>query len=479
LEKGSGKMDITPVINGERIESIETYTLYNKYSGEEIAVVNVADEAAVTKAIDVAEATFENDVLTPYERYTILSKASALINDRKEEFARDLVLEVGKTIREARVEVDRAVQTLLLSAEEAKRLTGEQIPINASPGSENKFAYYVRAPLGVVCAITPFNVPLNLACHKLGPAIAAGNTVVWKPASNTPINAFKLLEVLTEAGLPKGYVNLVYGSGSKLGSLLLNDQRIAKYTFTGSPSVGKWIKENSGLRSVSLELGNNSPNIVHHDADIEKAAEKCVRWGLSLAGQACISVQRIYVHQAIKEDFTEAMVRYASKVRVGDPMDEDTDMGPLISGGEADRVLNWIEEAREQGARILIGGEREGNAIKPTIIDNVDKDMKIICQEIFGPVITLIYYSDIDEAIKLANDSEYGLQSAVFTKDIKTAMYVSKKLKTGGVVINDGSTYRADLMPYGGIKNSGLGKEGPAYAIKEMTYVKPIIFDLS
>lgn len=471
-------MIINSIINGVEYVGEEKVKIYNKYSNEVIAEVSFADEENVRRAIKIAEETFDNKRLSKYERYTILRNASDIVKSRKEELASDLVKEVGKTIREARVEIDRAVQTLLLSAEEAKNLTGEQIPIDATPNDENKIAYYSREPLGVICAITPFNVPFNLACHKIGPAIAGGNTVVWKPATDTPITAYKLMEILKEAGLPDGFVHLLYGSGSKLGDIFVSDPRIAKFTFTGSPAVGKWLKENSGFRSVSLELGNNSPNIIHEDADIDLAAQSCVKWGYANAGQTCISVQRVYVHENIIESFKDKMISYTKKLVIGDPMNEETDMGPMINVREIDRVEKWIEEAVRGGAKIVLGGTRQDNVFYPTIVEDVNESMKLVCEEIFGPVIVLISYSDLDQVIKKANDSDYGLQSAVFTQDIDTALYVANKLRSGGVVINDGSTYRADLMPYGGIKASGIGKEGPKYAIKEMTYMKPIIINL-
>ena len=472
-------MQIGLVINGEKIKADNQYKVLNKYDGEAIAEVSIATPSLVHEAVTVAENAFNNNPLTPYQRYEILLIASNILIDKKEEFAKVIAMEVGKTIKEARVEVERAAQTLIASAEEAKRINGEKIPVSAIPGNEKKVAYYQREPLGVICAITPFNIPLNLSCHKIGPAIAAGNTVVWKPASTTPINASMLIDVLTEAGLPKGHVNLLYGSGSELGDLLLSDQRISKYTFTGSPAVGEDIKAKSGLRNVSLELGNNSPNIVHHDADVKDAAQQCAKLGFSNAGQVCISVQRVYVHKDIKDEFKKEIVEYTKNIKVGNPLDEAVGMGPMISEREASRVSDWIEEAKGNGANVLVGGQRKGPLVSPTIIENVNDNDKLSCEEIFGPVIVINYYDDIDEVVQLANDSKYGLQAALFTKDIKLAFNVSNQLKFGGVIINDASAYRADVMPYGGIKHSGIGREGPKYAIEEMTYMKAIVIDLS
>ncbi|PES95260.1 aldehyde dehydrogenase [Priestia megaterium] len=470
--------DLNSVVNGQLVKGTKTVKVLNKFNNEVIATVSFVNKESVNNAIDVALEKFKSDKLSKYERYTILRKASDLIQERKEELAQDLSREVGKTIKESRVEIDRAVQTMLLSAEEAKNLAGEQIPIDATPNNDKKVAYYVRAPLGVICAITPFNVPFNLSCHKIGPAIAAGNTVVWKPATDTPITAFKLLEILREAGLPDGYVNLLFGSGREMGEYFTKNNKIAKFTFTGSPAVGRWLKENSGLRNVSLELGNNSPNIVHFDADIDLAAKSCVKWGFANAGQTCISVQRVYVHKDILKSFKEKLIQYTSELKVGDPLDENTDMGPMINPREIDRVESWINEAKANGANVFYGGQRDRNILYPTLIENVNSSMKLVCEEIFGPVITLMEYEKLDEVIELANDSDYGLQSAIFTKNINTALYAAEKITSGGIVINDGSTYRADLMPYGGIKNSGIGKEGPKYSIQEMTYIKPIIIHL-
>lgn len=466
------------IIGDQNIFTGVEFPVYNKYTGDILAYVSTAEKKHVEQAVGTAYETFQRDTLTPYQRYEILNKAAQLIKERKEEFARTLVFEVGKTIHEARVEVDRSIQIMILSSEEAKRISGEVVPIGSSPGNENKIGYYIRCPIGVICAITPFNLPLSLSCHKIGPAIAAGNTVVWKPASETPLSAYLLMKVLADAGLPPGYVNLICGSGSTVGQWLLEDERIGKYTFTGSSEVGRRIKERSGLRSVSLELGNNSPNIVHHDADLDLAAKMCTTRGFTNAGQACISVQRIYVHKDIKEPFLNKLAEYTSKLKVGDPLDESTDIGPLINSKEADRIKAWIDEAVAQGAKIVVGGEKRGSFITPTILDNVTPEMKVCCQEVFGPVLSVMTYEDIDEAIAESNNTDYGLQSAIFTSNINTAMYAVKKLHTGGVIINDASTFRADLMPYGGVKNSGIGREGPRYAIEQMTELKMVVINL-
>jgi acyl-CoA reductase-like NAD-dependent aldehyde dehydrogenase len=466
------------IIGAQEIFTEKEFQVYNKYSGEVVSTVSIAERLHVDQAISTAFETYKQDKLTPYQRYEILNKTAQIMKERREEFARTISLEVGKTIKEARVEVDRSIQVMILSSEEAKRIAGEIVPIESGPGNENKMGYYIRCPIGVICAITPFNLPLSLSCHKVGPAIAAGNTVVWKPASDTPLSAYLLIQALSDAGLPAGYVNLICGSGSTVGEWLLEDHRIGKYTFTGSSGVGKHIKEKSGLRSVSLELGNNSPNIVHHDADLDLAAKMCTLRGFINAGQTCVSVQRIYVHQSVKEEFIGKLSEYTSQLKVGDPLDDTTDVGPLISLKEANRVKEWIDEAVDQGARIVYGGEQKGEIVIPTILDHVTNEMKVACQEVFGPVVTVMPYEDLDDAIEQSNNSDYGLQSAIFTTNINTAMYAVKKLDTGGVVINDASTFRADLMPYGGIKDSGIGREGPKYAIEQMTNLKMVVINL-
>lgn len=466
------------LINGQFVETEEKISVYDKFTGEVAAVTSKATKDHVFEAVGVAESTFRRKEISPFQRYEILERSSRILAKRKEEVALALVQEVGKTIKDARGEVDRAVQTLLLSAEEAKRIYGEVLPLSASPGSENRMCYTVRIPIGVIGAITPFNYPLNLAAHKVAPALAAGNTVVLKPASATPLSTFLLAEILTEAGLPPGHLNIITGSGSQVGDWLLEDKRIGKYTFTGSAEVGEYIKAKSGLRRVSLELGNNSPNIVHEDADITQAAQLCALRGFSTAGQACISVQRIYVARQVLTPFLNELKTFTEGLIVGNPYDECTDIGPMISVEEATRVEYWVREAVEQGAKLISGGKREDAIFYPTILTDVKPEMKVVCQEVFGPVVTVIPYDDIDEAIDMANDTEYGLQAGIFTRDLNIAMKATQQLHMGGVIVNDTSTYRADLMPYGGVKNSGIGREGPRYAIEDMTELKVVVYNL-
>jgi acyl-CoA reductase-like NAD-dependent aldehyde dehydrogenase len=398
--------------------------------------------------------------------------------DRQSELASIISQEVGKNIKEAMGEVARSSQTLLISAEESKRVMGEIVPVTGSPGNENRRAWTIRVPRGVVCAITPFNFPLNLTCHKIGPAIAAGNTVVYKPASATPIIGARLCEIMTEAGLPAGYLNMVLGPGAVAGDALARDNRIAFYSFTGSSEVGMKLKTTVGLRPISLELGSNSPTIVHSDADLNKAVEACTRFAFANAGQVCISVQRVYVNRPVYDEFCKRAVSITGTLKVGDPLDPANDLGCMISEYEAERTMEWINEAVTGGAEVLIGGRRRGPFMEPTILTNVLPEMKCVCNEIFAPVFSIIPYDTIDEAIALANDSRYGLQAGVFTNSLDIASRCAEELEVGGVIINDVSAFRTDLMPYGGWKESGTGKEGPRYAIEEMTEEKIVVIKI-
>ncbi|MEG6584824.1 aldehyde dehydrogenase family protein [Dendrosporobacter sp. 1207_IL3150] len=463
-------------INGEWNITDEKISVINKATGDTIAFISVADEAAVKAAVDAAERAFKTVKMEPYQRYTILMKASHILMEKQVEMAEILAKEVGKPIKEAMAEVARAQQTLILSAEEAKRITGEMVPLEGAPGCGDRWAFTMRMPVGIVCAITPFNFPLNLACHKIGPALAAGNTVVYKPATVTPLSAVLLCEIFAEAGLPDGYLNLVTGSGSKLGKLLTEEQRINFYSFTGSPAVGKTLLKNAGFRRVALELGSNSANIVHYDADINVTAELCAKHAFANAGQVCISCQRVYVHHSVYEAFCDKAASFTKKLVMGNPLDTATDIGPMISEQEAVRAEQWLNEAVARGAKILVGGSRNGAWFEPTILTDVEPDMNIVCMEAFAPIFSIIPYDTIEEAIDYVNDSVYGLQAGVFTNTLEIARLCAMKLETGGVIINDGATFRTDNMPYGGIKESGIGREGPQYAVKEMTEEKLIVF---
>ncbi|PWU66965.1 aldehyde dehydrogenase family protein [Gracilibacillus dipsosauri] len=465
-------------IDGKWINTEDTLEVLDKYSQKPFAKVSKASENDVDLAISSALEAFETKNLSPYDRYKILQKSSELLLANKEDLAKTIVLEAGKPLKQARSEIDRSAQTFLIAAEEAKRIHGEGVPVEAAPGSENRLAFTIKVPVGVIGAISPFNFPLNLVAHKIAPALAAGNAVVLKPASKTPISALKLAKILEEAGLPAGLLQVLVGSGSTVGKLMMDDERIALYTFTGSAKVGLQLKQETGLNRLILELGNNSPVIIDKEADLNHAAKTLAGQSFAFAGQVCISVQRIYVHETIKDIFLEKLISEINQLQVGDPNDPETDVGPMIDVKEAERAEKWIQEAVEKGARIAIGGEREGALLKPTILTNVQPQFRVVCEEIFAPVASVIPFHDLDACIREVNQSDYGLQGGIFTQNLDTAFYAAKNVEVGGFMINDGSQYRVDLMPYGGVKDSGNGKEGPKYSIEEMTEERLIVMNL-
>lgn len=467
-------------INGKKVTTRTKESVLNKATGEPFATICIAGSKEVTAAVDAAEAAFASVKLTPYQRYEIIMKAASLMMGRQKEFAENLCREAGKPIKDAMGEIARAYQTLILSAEEAKRLTGEMIPIQGAPGCEKRIAYTKRLPLGVVAAITPFNFPVNLACHKIGPALAVGDTVVYKPATATPITGAMLCEVFAEAGLPAGCLNLVMGRGGAIGKLLTADQRIKMFSFTGSVPVGKTLQAEAGFRRVALELGSNSANIVHKDVkekDIPKIAAMCAKYAYTNAGQVCISCQRVYVQKKIYKKFCKAAVKFTKTLTVGDPLDPKTDIGPMIEEKEARRIEDWVKAAKKAGAKVLVGGKRQGSYYLPTVLTGTKDQMDVICKETFAPVFSIMPYEDIEEAIAEVNNSHYGLQAGVFTTSLEVAHLCADKIETGGVIINDGSTFRMDNMPYGGVKDSGIGKEGPEYAVRELTQEKLIVLN--
>lgn len=466
-------------IGGRWEAAAETMPVKHKYTGETLARVGVASREDVRRAVDAAERAFREQRPSPRERAAWLLRTAELIEAHREELGRLIAREAGKPLKEALTEAGRAVNTFTVAAEEAKRIAGELVPIEADPGSEGRFAFAMRVPIGVVAAISPFNFPLNLVAHKVAPALAAGDTVVLKPASATPLTAIRLVELLSEAGVPAGRINLVTGPGSPVGDYLVADPRPALVTFTGSAAVGEQIKARSGLKRVTLELGNNSPNIVHGDADLDLAADRLARQAFLSAGQKCISVQRIYVQRPVLEPFLERLERVTAQLVVGDPEDPATDVGPMISEREAERVEGWIREAVEAGARVLAGGRRRGALLEPTILLDVTPEMKVVCMEAFAPIVTVTPYDTLDEALRYANDTPYGLQAGIFTSSLEVAMRAARELEFGGVIVNDSSAYRADLMPYGGVKGSGIGREGPRYALQEMTELRTVVFNLA
>jgi acyl-CoA reductase-like NAD-dependent aldehyde dehydrogenase len=465
------------LIGGSWIETSEKIEVFHKYTGKLIGTVGKPSKEQLDLAVQNAKETFRSVKLTPFERSQILLNMAQNLREHKRELALILTRETGNTIRESLAEIDRCVFSFTACADEAKRIVGEVLPINGMNGNENKFGYTMRVPVGVVCAITPFNGPLNLASHKVAPAIAAGNTVVLKPSPTTSLSAVRFVQLLKDAGLPDGYINLVFGDAD-VGTWLLQNPNINFYSFTGSPEVGRKIKQETGLRRVALELGNNSATIVCSDADVDLAAELCTKKAVWKAGQVCISVQRVYVHETILERFQNKAKEVMESLKVGDPEDETTDVGVMHSKEAAERIDQWIKEAVDSGAEVVTGWNRKETMFKPTILTNVKPEMKVVCKEIFAPVLSIIPFNDIEEVVRQVNDSEYGLQAGVFTNDIETAFYLSKVIEVGGVNINETSNWRADVIPYGGIKNSGIGREGPKYTIEEMTEIKVVTFNL-
>jgi acyl-CoA reductase-like NAD-dependent aldehyde dehydrogenase len=467
------------LIAGEWVEGVSTFTVVNKFTGDPVAVVSAASREQVSQAVHAATSAFERQRLAPYTRYEILRRASDLLESRRAEFIATIVAESGFTVTDAEGEVARGIQTLLLCAEEAKRMNGEVVPIDGAPGQEHRMAFTIRRPVGVVCAITPFNSPLNTVCHKVGPAIAAGNTVVLKPAMQTPLTAELLCRVLEEAGVPAGHLNLVQGDGAQVGTWLLEEPRFAFYTFTGSTAVGRIIQRTIGLRRSQLELGSISSTIVCEDADLARAVPRCVSASFRKAGQVCTSVQRLYVQKSILETFVAALVEATVKARVGDPRDASTLVGPMISTGEAERASAWVKEAVAQGARLACGGRNEGALFFPTILVDVTSRMRVMCDEIFAPVISIVPFESLDCVISEINATPYGLAAGVFTTNINTAMQAARQLNVGTIHINETSSSRVDVMPYGGIKDSGFGREGPKYAMHEMTNEHLITWSLN
>ena len=390
------------------------------------------------------------------------------------DLAKTIAAEAGKALKFARAEVDRAISTFTIASEEAKRIHGETFPLDAVPSGEGYFGFWVRRPVGVIAAISPFNFPLNLVAHKVAPALASGNSLVLKPATSTPLAAVKLCQALQDAGLPAGAINLIVGSGGTVGEWLITDSRIDKITFTGSPPIGAHILAVAGIKKVTLELGNTSPVIIAPDADLDFVAKRCAVGAYYNSGQVCISVQRIYSQKQVYEPFAEKFVKATDAMVVGDPLDERVDVGPMIDSKEVDRIEGWVKEAQASGAKILTGGKRDGAVYFPTVLTNVNADMKVITDEVFAPVASVISCDDFEELLRQANDTKFGLQVGVFTKDIDRVLKAVKRLNFGGVIINDTPNFRTDHMPYGGNRQSGLGREGVKFAMEDMTNIQMV-----
>ena len=457
------------LIGGSWVDGESSQPLCDKYAGAVYGEMAVASAAQVEAAVSGAVAGQQASKLAPYELYKILSKAAVILESRIELLVELMRVEAGFTRADGENEVRRCVQTLELSAEEAKRLVGDMVPMEAAQGVKNRLGFTLRGPRGVVCAITPFNSPLNTLAHKVGPALAGGNAVVIKPSEYTPLTAVELCKVLIEAGLPTDLLALVHGDGGVIGPQLLADQRIAFYAFTGSTRVGREIQRAAGLRGTQLELGSIASTIVCHDADLALAIPKIINAGFRKAGQVCTSVQRLLVDRRIAAQFIPEFIRAMQALKFGDPADPATVIGPMISSAHAQRAAAWIAQAVSEGAEILSGGNLKQALLEPTLLHRVTAQMKVVCEEIFAPVVSIVEFDQLDEAVAIANAQPFGLSVGVFTSNLHTAMNAAKQLRFGGIHINEASSARVDVMPFGGIKDSGFGREGPAYAIREMT----------
>ncbi len=464
-------------IGGESITTGEWIEVRAPYDGELLGRVPACGSEQVDDAVRAAKAALAAGPLPTWKRAEILDRAAELVSRRTEELARIIATESAKPIKTARVEAQRCVSTFTFAAVAARTLAGDVVPMEASAAGEGKLAFTLRMPIGVVGAISPFNFPLNLVAHKLAPAIAAGCPVVLKPASQTPLSAITLARILLdECGLPAGDLNVVTGSGGTVGNAIVDHPDIALITFTGSPEVGWGIRGRAPRKKVGLELGNNAPLIIEPSADIETVAKKVSVAGFSHAGQSCISTQRIYVHESRREEFLDALVPLVEGLVVGDPLEERTDVSALISTAERDRVQSWVDEAVAGGAEILAGGKvREDGMLAPTVLGGVTPDMNVCANEVFGPVVGVATYSSLDDALRLANDSRYGLQAAIFTADLSDALRAARTLDYGGVLVNEVPTFRADQQPYGGNRDSGNTREGPQWAVREMTEERLVI----
>lgn len=457
------------------VGSGEPLVVSSPWDGHQVVSIATTTPDELETVLERAVDTFEEYRWVPtWRRYRILDRMSHLLEENQEKMATVIAAESAKPIKHARVEAGRAVSTFRWAAEEAKRTAGEIIEMHAEEAGQDRFGWTIREPRGVIAAISPFNFPLNLVAHKVAPALASGNVVVLKPASVTPLTALFMAHLLDQAGLPEGVLQVVIGPGSTIGDKLVTDPRVKMITFTGSPAVGRGIAQAAVMKPVTLELGSNSATIVDADADLDLAVERIIAGGFAFSGQVCISVQRVIIVEAVYPEVLERLVAGVRKLRHGDPMDPATDVSALISAAEAERVRDWVREAVAQGATIAAGGEGPGGAFLPTVITDVTRDMKVVCRELFGPVISVLRARDLCEAVEIANDSDYGLQAGVFTNDLNKALYAARRLEVGGVMINEVPTFRVDHMPYGGVKGSGMGREGLKYAIQEMTEMKMV-----
>lgn len=470
--------DYKLLINGKWVKSKEGREIKSPYDQSPVAKVHFADTAQVEEAVTAAHQAFaQTKKLSSHERSQVLEKISAEIERRKEELARSITLSSGKTIKSSRIEVERAVNTFKIASEEAKRIGGEIIPLDLSAQTKERWGLVRRFPLGVISAITPFNFPLNLVAHKVAPALASGNSVVLRPASQVSITSVLLGEIINDTDYPSGGFNVV-PSGYEAAEILLNDERVKMVTFTGSPAIGWELKRKAHKKKVTLELGGNAAVVIEPDANLDFALPRAVLGAYSYSGQICISIQRIYLHEKVYDRFMAEFVKATQNLKMGDPLDEETDVGPMINPAAAEQTEEWVAEAVENGARVIAGGKRDGVMFEPTILENVKPELRISWLEAFAPVVVVYRYREFEEALKVVNYSIYGLQAGVFTKDLNKAFRAFEELDMGGVIINDIPTFRIDHMPYGGVKESGFGREGLKYAIEEMTELKLMAINL-
>ncbi len=465
------------LIGGRWEEAAATMAVVNPWTGEELGQVACATTEHVERAVASARVGAEAmRSLSTGARARILHAAATALEDESERFAAAITAEAGKPIRAATREVARAVNTLRLSAEEATRLAGETIAFDSFPGGETRSGHYVLEPLGVIAAITPYNDPLNLICHKLGPAFGAGNAVVLKPSEQAPLIAIMLTRLMLAAGLPAGALNLLTGRGRDFGDALCGHPDVAMVSFTGGESVGEEICRAAGIKRLAMELGGNGPVIVMDDADIAQASAACAAGAFGSAGQNCVGVQRIYVHAAVYDEFRVALIDATRALRVGDPTDPATDIGPMITSDQAERIVALTSEAVMQGASLLAGGSREGPLVQPTVLADVPEDARVACREAFGPVVSLFRFTDLDHAIDAANRTDFAIHAAVFTQSLRKARHAAARLRSAGVMINDSTDYRLDSMPFGGAGRGNMGREGVHFAMREMSQTKVICF---
>jgi acyl-CoA reductase-like NAD-dependent aldehyde dehydrogenase len=464
-------------VGGEWVETGDWIDVRSPYSGDVVGRVAKAGADEARRAIDAAERALA-EPLPAHKRAEILVKVAGYLGRRHDEVARVIADEAGKPLKAARLEAARAMSTYTYAAVAARTLAGDVVPMEGSQAGEGKLAFTVRVPIGVIGAISPFNFPLNLVAHKIAPALAAGCPVVLKPASQTPLSALLLAELEEEAGLPPGWLSVLVGPASEIGDVLVEDERVKMLTFTGSSGVGWNLRERAAKKKVTLELGNSTPVIVDETADLDDVSSRVAAHGYSFAGQSCISIQRVYVQRDVYDEFLAKLTPKVEALTLGDPADEETDVGPVIDEGARERILQWIDEARSRGARVLAGGALDGELIQPTLLADTPADVKVSCEEVFGPVVVVNPFVDLDDAIRMANSTPYGLQAGIFTQRIESALRAARELEFGGVTVNEAPTFRADQMPYGGVKDSGNTREGPPYAVREMTEERLVIVQL-